>query len=104
LHITQLCLVVHQHLGLLFSYLCPVLSIKEHNIQPDVMTFMKGLCSDMFPAHSEMFYSKLTSSFCSPTTVYRDEYLLNKIQEIFQGMFKSISIVGQVLYLRRQTI
>jgi len=27
-----------------------------------------------------------------------------KIQEIFQGTFKLISIVGQVLYLRRQTI
>jgi len=27
-----------------------------------------------------------------------------KIQEKFQGMFKLISIVGQVLYLRRQTI
>jgi len=27
-----------------------------------------------------------------------------KVQEIFQGTFKLISIVGQVLYLRRQTI
>jgi len=27
-----------------------------------------------------------------------------KVQEIFQGIFKLISIVGQVLYLRRQTI
>jgi len=27
-----------------------------------------------------------------------------KIQEIFQGTFKFISIMGQVLYLRRQTI
>ena len=27
-----------------------------------------------------------------------------KVQEIFQGRFKLISIVGQVLYLRRQTI
>jgi hypothetical protein len=27
-----------------------------------------------------------------------------KVQEIFQGTFKLISIVGQALYLRRQTI
>jgi len=27
-----------------------------------------------------------------------------KVQEIFQGTFKLISTVGQVLYLRRQTI
>jgi len=27
-----------------------------------------------------------------------------KIQEIFQGTFKLISVVRQVLYLRRQTI
>jgi hypothetical protein len=27
-----------------------------------------------------------------------------KIQEIFQGMFKFISIVGRVLYLRGQTV
>jgi len=27
-----------------------------------------------------------------------------KVQEIFQGTFKLISIVGQVLYLRRQII
>jgi len=27
-----------------------------------------------------------------------------KIQEIFQGTFKLIPVVGQVLYLRRQTI
>jgi len=27
-----------------------------------------------------------------------------KVQEILQGMFKLISITGQVLYLRRQTI
>jgi len=26
-----------------------------------------------------------------------------KIQEIFQGTFKLISVVGEVLYLRRQT-
>jgi len=27
-----------------------------------------------------------------------------KLQEIFQDTFKLISVVGQVLYLRRQTI
>jgi hypothetical protein len=38
------------------------------------------------------------------TEIFIQSIKWKKVQEIFQGTFKLISIVGQVLYLSRQTI